>query len=130
MAEDARVAEDITDAGMQALAEAARRSDGPERAAFRIAGEAIGFGLGSLFALIDPAPVAIVGHGANAFDLIEAPMLDAIARTAGGQHSGAISFDTVPYEMPLIREGCAMRALTAVDEEIVSPGLPAASRVA
>jgi predicted NBD/HSP70 family sugar kinase len=130
MAEDARVAEDITDADMKALAEAARRTDGPERAAFRIAGEAIGFGLGSLFALIDPAPVAIVGHGANAFDLIEAPMLDAIARTAGGQHSGAISFDTVPDEMPLIREGCAMRALTAVDEEIVSPGLPAASRVA
>ncbi len=130
LAEDAEVSEDITDADIKALAETARKSDGPEREAFRIAGEAIGFGLGSLFALIDPAPVAIVGHGANAFDLIEGPMLAAIARTAGGQHSGAISFDTVPDEMPLIREGCAMRALTAVDLEIFSPGLPAATRVA
>jgi predicted NBD/HSP70 family sugar kinase len=122
MAEDAKVSEDITDADMKALADAARHTDGPERHAFRIAGEAIGFGLGSLFALIDPAPVAIVGHGANAFDLIEEPMLGAIARTAGGQHSGAISFDTVPDEMPLIREGCAMRALISVDQELFSPG--------
>ena len=47
----------------------------------------------------------------------------AIAETAGGQHSKAISFDTVTDELPLIREGCAMRALTFVDQEIFAPGL-------
>lgn len=123
------VARDVTDDDIRALAEVARRQPGPEREAFRVAGEAIGFGLGSLFALIDPAPVAIVGHGATAFDLMEKPMLDAIARTAGGVHSGAISFDTEPDEMPLIREGCAMRALTFIDQEVFSPSqAPAAGR--
>ncbi|MCO5161843.1 MAG: ROK family protein [Mesorhizobium sp.] len=120
------VARDVSDEDIRALAEIARQRPGPEREAFRIAGEAIGFGLGSLFALIDPAPVAIVGHGANAFDLMENPMLDAIARTAGGVHSGAISFATEPDEMPLIREGCAMRALTFIDQEVFSPSQPAA----
>lgn len=120
------VARDVSDEDIRALAEIARQRPGPEREAFRIAGEAIGFGLGSLFALIDPAPVAIVGHGANAFDLMEKPMLDAIARTAGGVHSGAISFATEPDEMPLIREGCAMRALTFIDQEVFSPSQPAA----
>ncbi|MDP3899393.1 MAG: ROK family protein [Mesorhizobium sp.] len=120
--EDSVVADDISDGDIQALADAARAGDVAAREAFRIAGEAIGFGLGSLFALIDPAPVAIVGHGALAFDLIEGPMRGAIARTAGGQHSGAISFDTVPDEMPLIREGCTMRALTFVDQEIFASG--------
>ncbi len=119
----AAVSQDVTDEDIRKLAQDARRGPGPEREAFRIAGEAIGFGLGSLFALIDPAPVAIVGHGANAFDLIETPMREAIARTAGGVHSGAISFDTIPDEMPLIREGCAMRALTFIDEEVFAPGL-------
>lgn len=116
---------DIPAAAMAELADAARRGEGPEREAFRKAGRAIGFGLGNLFALIDPAPVAIVGRGASAFDLIEPPLREAIALTAGGQHSKSISFDTEPNEMPLIREGCAMRALTFVDQEIFAPGSPA-----
>lgn len=121
---------DISDADMRELAEIARRQDGPERRAYRKAGEALGFGLGSLFALIDPAPVAMVGMGAAAFDLIEPALREAIAKTAGGQHSTAISFDTIPDELPLIREGCAARALTYVDEEVFAPGAQAGSKVA
>jgi predicted NBD/HSP70 family sugar kinase/predicted transcriptional regulator len=120
--EDDPPAADFSQAEMQKLADAARASDGPERAAFVKAGRAIGFGLGSLFAVFDPAPVAIVGPGAHAFDILERPIRDAIARTAGGQHSGAISFEAEPNEMPLIRQGCAMTALTKVDEELVAPG--------
>lgn len=109
---------DIDDATMLSMAAAARSHPGPEREAFGKAGEAIGFGLGSLFALIDPAPVAIVGLGASAFDMIEPSLRDAIARTAAGQHSDAVTFDLEPDEMPLIREGGARRALTFVDHEI------------
>ncbi|RWD25011.1 MAG: ROK family transcriptional regulator, partial [Mesorhizobium sp.] len=117
MGEDAEPV-DVSDADMRSLAARARAGDGPERQAYRKAGEALGFGLGSLFALIDPAPVAMVGVSAAAFDLIEPALREAIAQTAGGQHSKSISFDTEPNELPLIREGCAMRALTFVDQEI------------
>ena len=126
MGEDAEPV-DVGDADMRALAAAAREKDGPEREAYRKAGEALGFGLGSLFALIDPAPVAMVGVSAAAFDLIEPALREAIAQTAGGQHSTSISFDTEPNELPLIREGCAMRALTFVDQEIFAPGAQAKS---
>ncbi len=115
-------AADFGQAEIQKLADAARASDGPERAAFVKAGTAIGYGLGSLFALFDPAPVAVVGPGALAFDILEQPIRDAIAQTAGGQHSGAISFEAEPNEMPLIQHGSAMTALTRVDSEIVAPG--------
>ena len=118
-------AADIDDATMLSMAAAARSRPGPEREAFERAGEAIGFGLGSLFALIDPAPVAIVGLGTSAFDVIEPALRDAIDRTAGGQHSATVSFDLEPDEMPLIREGSARRALTFVDYEIFAAG-PAA----
>jgi predicted NBD/HSP70 family sugar kinase len=120
--EDSPPAADIPDAEMNRLAARARAGDGPEREAFRKAGAAIGYGLGSLFSLFDPAPVAMVGHGATAFDLIEGPVREAIAQTAGGQHSKAISFDTETDELSLIREGCAMRALTFVDDQIFAPG--------
>ena len=126
MGEDAEPI-DVSDADMRTLAAVAREKDGPERAAYRKAGEALGFGLGSLFALIDPAPVAMVGVSAAAFDLIEPALREAIAQTAGGQHSKSISFDTEPNELPLIREGCAMRALTFVDQEIFAPGAQAKS---
>ena len=113
----------VGNADMQALASRARAKEGPEREAYAKAGTAIGYGIGSLFALIDPAPVAFVGGGAAAFDLLEPHIRAAIAQTAGGQHSDAISFDTVTEELPLIRQGCAMRALVFVDEEIFAAGL-------
>ena len=128
MGEDAEPV-DVSDADMRALAAVAREKDGPEREAYRTAGEALGFGLGNLFALIDPAPVAMVGVSAAAFDLIEPALREAIAQTAGGQHSTSISFGTEPNELPLIREGCAMRALTFVDQEIFAPGAQTKSGV-
>ncbi|MEP9387609.1 ROK family transcriptional regulator [Mesorhizobium sp. KR9-304] len=115
----------IGNADMVALAARARSGEGAEREAYRTAGTAIGYGLGSLFALIDPAPVAFVGGGAAAFDLLEPYIRTAIAQTAGGQHSDAISFDTVADELPLILQGCAMRALAFVDQEIFAVGLEA-----
>jgi predicted NBD/HSP70 family sugar kinase len=126
--EDEAPVSDIGAADMAALSKAARDHDGPEREAYRRAGEALGYGLGSLFALIDPAPVAMVGIGAGAFDLIEPALRTAIALTAGGQHSKAISFATDSDEIPLIALGCAMRALTFIDEEVLAAGNPAIAR--
>ncbi len=125
--EEDAYATDIGTEEMRALAQSARDHPGAEREAFRRAGEAIGFGLGSLFALIDPAPVAIVGQGALAFDLVEGSMLEALSKTAGGQHHELPTFETQPDEMPLIREGCALRALTFVDREIFAVGSVAPS---
>ncbi|MHB2267808.1 ROK family transcriptional regulator [Aliihoeflea sp. PC F10.4] len=113
---------DVDRETMLQLAGEARQKDGPAREAFMRAGEALGYGLGSLFALIDPAPVAVVGPGTHAFDIMEPAIREAIAQTAGGQHDAVISFDLEADEMPLIREGCARKALEAVDNELFAPG--------
>jgi predicted NBD/HSP70 family sugar kinase/predicted transcriptional regulator len=124
--EDSTPEDGVSNADMQAIADRARSADGPEREAYRKAGTAIGYGIGSLFALIDPAPIAFIGGGAAAFDLLEPHIRASIAETAGGQHSDAISFDTVADEAPLIRQGCAMQALTFIDSEIFASGVGAA----
>jgi predicted NBD/HSP70 family sugar kinase len=121
--ENAEPMADIDQQTMQALAAAARQRPGPERRAFETAGNALGFALGSLFALIDPAPVAMVGPGVAAFDIIEPTIRDAISRTAGGQHGPPVEFDIYPDERPLIREGTAMTALTYLDNEVFAPGM-------
>lgn len=109
---------DIDERAMVALAAEARERQGPEREAFQIAGRAIGYGLGSLFALIDPTPVAIVGPGTAAFDIIEPALREALARTAGGQDAGSLRFELELDERPLIRAGCAHSALAHVDENV------------
>ena len=121
--DDAPPAADIGSDTMTKLADAARLHPGRERQAFERAGKALGFGLGSLFALIDPAPVVLVGSGTAAFDVIEPAMRAAIARTAGGQHNTPISMAIEADEMPLIREGCARQALTFVDQEVFAAGI-------
>lgn len=116
---------------LQALLVKARANDEHAKLAFREAGEAIGFGLGSLFSLIDPAPVALVGHGTAAFEFLEPEIRQSLGRTAGGQNAKNITFEVWPDEVPLIQEGCAMEALSRVDHDIFGqgprpdgPGLP------
>jgi predicted NBD/HSP70 family sugar kinase len=116
---------DIDEPAMQALATTARDHPGPERQAYQRAGEALGYGLGSLFALIDPAPITIVGRGAAAFDLIEPALKAAYARTAGGQHGPDLSFRVELEEAPLIREGGAIRALESLDAGHFAVGMTA-----
>jgi|HigsolmetaAR202D_1030399.scaffolds.fasta_scaffold01870_11 Transcriptional regulator/sugar kinase len=111
------------DTDLSALLAQARAEDGPVRQAFREAGQAIGYGLGSLFALIDPAPVALIGHGTAAFEIMEPEIRAALAQTAAGQNAGDLSFEIWPDEIPLIQQGCAMEALNSMDHEVFGPGL-------
>lgn len=120
--ERSRPGGDVAEAEMRDLARRARLREGAEREAYRRAGTAVGFGLGNLFALIDPAPVAFVGGGTAAFDLLEPHIRSALAATAGGLHLETIDFQTEEDELPVIREGCAIRALDYVDREIFAAG--------
>ncbi|MCB8829086.1 ROK family protein, partial [Escherichia coli] len=81
--EQAQPAQDVDAASFNAVADRARSRDGAERAAFRKAGQAIGSGLRSLFSLIDPVPIALVGPGAGVFDLIEADLREIVSGTTG-----------------------------------------------
>lgn len=120
--------EPVADTGadeMRALAALARREEGTAREAFREAGRAIGFGIGNLFALIDPAPVAIIGPGTAAMDILEPEIRAALAQTAGGQNAADIPFETELNEVPFIHQGCAVTALTSIDRDNFAPGLRA-----
>ncbi len=105
----------------------AREQDGLARKAFREAGEALGFGLGSLFSLIDPAPVALIGHGTAAFDIMEPEIRRALEQTAATPSAREIEFETWPDEVPLIQQGSAMEALSSVDLDLFGPGTRAGS---
>lgn len=72
----------IPDADMAALADAARAGDKAARAAFAEAGNAIGYGLGRVFTMIDPLPIVLTGSGAQAIDLLEPAIRRGIRESA------------------------------------------------
>lgn len=96
------------------IAEAARAGDENALRAFAEAGTAIGAGLAAIFALVDPFSVALVGHGATAFDLMEPALRDTLSG-ATRRAAVEISIDLFHDEVPLLLEGCAIDALSRID---------------
>jgi predicted NBD/HSP70 family sugar kinase len=113
--------DDLDPDTMRQLADRARQNDGPEREAYRAAGRAIGSALRSMFALFDPFPVAFVGTGAAAFDLLEGPIREAIGESAIGMASSQVAMFSFPDEFPLVRDGAAISALDILDNHVFAP---------
>ena len=117
----------IPESDFYALAHEARTADGVARQAFQQAGKALGFALRSIFSLIDPVPLAFVGPGVHAFDLIEDDLRKTIS---GGIENGVLagpqnglrspkdlSIYRYPSEQPLILQGCAITSLIQADAQ-------------
>jgi len=107
-----------------ALAAEARAGDGAARAAFSVAGAALGYGLGRLFALVGPVKVALIGPGARAADLIEPAMRAALEAALAPALSAPLSLTLAPDETALALEGAALHALQGLDAGY-SAGAPA-----
>ncbi len=120
--ENNQPAPDVDAATYNDVANRARAHDGEERAAFRKAGQAIGSGLRSLFSLIDPVPVALVGPGAGVFDLIEDELREVVSGTSGWGAAQELSIRCYPDEHPLILQGCVMTSLLYLDTQVFAPG--------
>ncbi|WP_245197978.1 ROK family transcriptional regulator [Jiella mangrovi] len=72
----------IADETMLRLGDAARQGDEAARTAFEEAGNAIGYGLGRVFTMIDPLPIVMTGSGARAIDLLEPAIRNGIRESA------------------------------------------------
>ncbi|WP_062226030.1 ROK family protein [Aureimonas frigidaquae] len=125
--EEAQPARRITDVEMRDLAEAARRGDARALAAFAQAGQALGYGLGRLFALIDPLPIVFVGSGALAMDLLEPSIRAAIGESAIAGSGADVPFRVYPDVDQIILEASVALALARVDD---IHAIPAQSSVA
>ena len=105
---------------MSELAQLARSGNAAAKEAYRQAGEAIGQGLGSLFALFDPMPVAFVGSGTIAFDLMEPTIRKSLGRRGVGLSKHDAKLYCYANDLELIRRGAVVAALNALDR---NPGL-------
>jgi predicted NBD/HSP70 family sugar kinase len=112
------LAEDPPPEVMMALAEIARRHEGPEREAFREAGRAIGTGLSNLFSMFDPIPLVFTGPGVQFLDLMKDSITKALDNPSYGLPVTISVVDEEPDNVALTKVGNLMSALTYLDANI------------
>jgi predicted NBD/HSP70 family sugar kinase len=103
---------------MQALETAARRGDAHALAAFHKAGEAIGFGLARMIALLNPDRIVISGPGIRAFDLVEPALMAAIAEGVVPALRQNLKIETLPMDHDMIMTGTIDKLLHDLDREV------------
>jgi len=112
------LADEPAPGAMEALAETARLRDGPERAAFREAGRAIGTGLSNLFSMFDPIPLVFTGPGVQFLDLMKESITKALDNPSYGLPVTISVVDEDPDNVALTKAGNLMSALTFLDANI------------
>lgn len=112
------LADEPAPGAMEALAATARLKDGPERAAFREAGRAIGTGLSNLFSMFDPIPLVFTGPGVQFLDLMKDSITKAIDNPSYGLPVTISVIDEEPDHVALTKAGNLMSALTFLDANI------------
>ncbi len=109
---------------MLALEKAARSGDARVLAAYRQAGEAIGFGLARMIALLNPDRIVISGPGLRAFDLVEPSIRTAIHDAVVLALRQHVKIETLPMDSDMIVDGTVEKTLHDLDREVFARSSP------
>lgn len=105
---------------IESIAARARNGDQRSEYAFRLAGEALGIGLGRLLTLLGPMPIAITGHGTLFFDLMQNSILEGIGNTLQVRRNKMPEVTFHTDEDHLIFNGNVQSCLSDLDSNIIS----------
>ncbi|WP_181706056.1 ROK family protein [Chthonobacter rhizosphaerae] len=105
---------------LKALEAAAAAGDARIRAIYEQAGEALGYGLARLMALVNPSRIVFTGGSTRAFPLIEPAMNRAIDDALVEDLRRFTVFETLPDEKDMIITGLIADALARLDRDVFS----------
>ncbi len=120
---DAVPHEAIDPKAMQALLNRAKSGDVAAVRAFEKAGEALGFGIARLMAILNPDRIVIAGPGLSASQIIEPSLHRGIEAGVIEELRRNVAIEFVPYETDMILRGTIAALLRGVDVEITAMGL-------
>jgi predicted NBD/HSP70 family sugar kinase len=100
---------------------AARRGDPLAAKAFQMAGEALGYGIARLIAILSPGRVVLAGPGTRAIALIEPSLRRAIEDGVVDALRRNVEIEVVPIATDIIIQGTIDGALRHLDREVFAP---------
>lgn len=107
---------------MLALEAAAGRGEAAAVSAYAKAGEALGFGLARIIAILTPARIVLAGPGTRAMALIRPHLDQALEQGVVDELRRNVEIEVVPIDTDMIIKGTIDRALRHVDREIFAHG--------
>jgi predicted NBD/HSP70 family sugar kinase len=110
---------------MRDLEQRARSGDAAAAEAYRKAGEAVGYGLARLIALLNPTRIVLSGPGIYAIELIRPHLLGAIEAGVVAELRQNVTIETVPFETDMIIKGTIDSTLRELDREVFADGTAA-----
>lgn len=105
---------------MAALVKAAQAGDKAALEAFASAGSALGEALAIIFNLFDPMPVALMGHGKEAWALMSEEVIASLNESCRTQVDPVSLLHLYEDSGNWLREGVALEALTAIDRQLAN----------
>ena len=107
----------VSNQRMKTLSDVAMAGDTPATQAFAVAGAALGEGLSTLFTLLDPMPVALVGRSKDGVELMRA----GIQSVFRDQRGTITDIDQLLHcfedDKQLLQSGLALNTLTMLDHQ-------------
>jgi predicted NBD/HSP70 family sugar kinase len=107
---------------MQALLERAQGGDAAAQAAYAKAGDALGFGIARLIALLNPDRVVIAGPGLTASQFVEPAMQKAIADGVVEELRRNVAIEYISFSTDMIISGTVTALLRVLDRDVFAAG--------
>ncbi|TCL74606.1 ROK family transcriptional regulator [Rhizobium sp. BK251] len=111
-------------AELDKIAAQARQGNRMSSFAFRQAGLALGNGLSRLVSLHERMPIAVTGPGTRYYDLLRQGIEEGLGQSSAVRMNGMPELRVVADEQNLVFEGHLNRALSVIDQDIVTSGMP------
>jgi predicted NBD/HSP70 family sugar kinase len=111
----------VSDEALQELIDKAHAGDKASIQAFVIAGAAVAEGLVNLFTLLDPLPVALIGHNVEAFELMQPGIRSVFQQSLPNEFDTASQLHFFNDEAELAEFGLIQNSLRHVDEQLSDP---------
>ncbi len=112
----------VPEEDMLVLEAAARRGEAHASGAYAKAGEALGFGMARLIAILSPSRIVLTGPGTRAMELIAPHLHRALEAGVVDELRRNVEIEVVPIHTDMIIKGTIDRALRQVDREIFALG--------
>jgi predicted NBD/HSP70 family sugar kinase len=113
----------IASEDMKLLLQRAEAGDVKAIAAYETAGEALGYGIARLIAILNPHRVVIAGPGLNASQIIEPSLRRGLVAGVIEELRSSVVIEFVPFETDMILRGTIAALLKEVDGDITAHGL-------
>lgn len=106
----------LSDESFEQLVQAAKNNSQSAIEAFATAGKAIGFGLDTLYTLLEPMPIALIGHNADAVNRIRNEIELALKEAGRNSSDSKNLLHCFHDALSLLHDGLVLEAVSIVDQ--------------